>query len=77
MRGSLTLSHPEDSFHLPKGADLSINTCKSTVMINCKSPSAHCLLEGLHLFCPGRKGGVQWSQEGADITKRGESTDNI
>lgn len=57
MKGSLTPSHPEDSFQLPKGADLSVNTCKMIVMISCKSPSAHCLLEGLYLLCPGRKGG--------------------
>lgn len=25
----------------PKGADLSLNTCKRTVMINCSSPPAH------------------------------------
>lgn len=66
MRGSLTPPHPEDSFHLPKGADLSINTCKRTVT-NCKSPPAHCLFEGLHLLLEGGRA-VQWSREGAAIT---------
>lgn len=55
MKGSLSLSHPEDIFQLPKGADLSVNTCKMIEMISCKSFSAHCLFEGLYLLCPGRK----------------------
>lgn len=36
--------------------------------MNCSSPPAHCLLQGIHLLCPQKKGDIaQWPQEGTHI----------
>lgn len=65
MRGSVTPSHPEDTFHLPKGANFSINTCKRTVMISCKSPSATaCLRDSIYSALEGKV-------EGSSVVPRG------
>lgn len=62
-----------DPLQLPKGADLSINTYKRTVIINCGSTPAHSLLKGLYLLCPRRTGG-QLSGPRRYFGERGGST---
>lgn len=62
---SLSSSHPEDPFQLPQGADLSVRTYMKTVVIDCVSLPAYCLLKGLYLLCPKRKG------EHSSVTPKG------
>lgn len=55
-RGEASSILSENPLQPPKGADLSLNTCKRTMMINVALPLPTACSRDSHLFCPRKKG---------------------